>query len=246
MDLASRTVAGSGTPIVYIHGWIGSRKSWEQVDQAADLDNPRLFYDQRCHGDSPCQPFDFQDLADDLDQLLDEKGIDRPVLAGHSMGGMVALLYALENPVSGLFLAGTAASTPEPRHRSPQYFLDRLGDMDRDEWADAIVDNYAPGDSDYGRMARNELAQAGETVLRSGLEGMIAYDVRERLGELSCHALVVGGRDDGAITPGKTEELAALLDCRREMLNCSHLMLQERPGELAGLLASFVQELQHE
>ncbi|MFB6147508.1 MAG: alpha/beta fold hydrolase, partial [Candidatus Nanohaloarchaea archaeon] len=143
-DISYRTVEGDGTPLVFIHGWLGSKESWRQVEKELDLENPMVFYDQRCHGNSSCSKFDFDDLAEDLEQLLEMLGVEEPVLVGHSMGGMVALKYAAEKEVSGLCLLGTSAETPEPDNHSPRFFLEKFGSMDRRAWAMEIVKNYAP------------------------------------------------------------------------------------------------------
>jgi pimeloyl-ACP methyl ester carboxylesterase len=55
--------------------------------------------DQRNHGQSPhTAVHSFPAMADDLAQFIEDREIDNPVLIGHSMGGKVAMTYALENP----------------------------------------------------------------------------------------------------------------------------------------------------
>lgn len=242
MEIAYKAIDGAGTPLIYLHGWLGDRRSWNQVDTQLHAENPRLLPDQRCHGRSPCRPFDISDLTRDLRTLIDNTGIEQPVLAGHSLGGMVALQYAVEHPVRGLFLAGTPASTPEPEEHSPQYFLDRLDTMDRENWAEGIVANYAPQDPDARQMVLEELVEAGETVLKSGLRAMIGYDVSDRLHEIEAPATVVSGSEDHAITPAQGQELADRVDCSHHVLDASHLMHRERPGDLAGLLERLLSE----
>jgi pimeloyl-ACP methyl ester carboxylesterase len=240
MELEYTTERGTGTPVVYIHGWLGDRDSWKPVDRQTSFPNTRVRPDQRCHGRSRCEPFGLDDLRTDLDELLERLGHEEPVLAGHSLGGMVALTYALEKPVSGLFLAGTPAATPDPEGHGPQYFLEQLGTMDREEWSEGIVANYAPQDDGDRRTVKRELVEANETVLRCGLEAMIAYDVRDRLDEIDAPAFVVSGKDDGAIRPEQGQELADGLGCEHETIEASHLMHRERPRRLAGLFDTFM------
>jgi len=148
--------------------------------------------------------------------------------------------YALENPISGLFLAGTPAATPDPAGHGPRYFLEQLGTMDRQEWSEGIVDNYAPQDDGDRRTVTRELMEADKTVLRCGLEAMLAYNVRNRLGEIDTPAFVVSGQNDGAIRPEQGQELADGLGCEHEITEASHLMHRERPRRLAGLLDTFM------
>lgn len=240
MELEYTTERGTGTPVVYIHGWLGDRDSWKPVDRLTSFPNTRIFPDQRCHGRSRCEPFGLTDLRTDLEGFIERFGDEEPVLAGHSLGGMVALTYALENPVSGLFLAGTPPSTPAPEGRGPEHFLEQLGTMDHEDWSEGIVDNYAPQDDGDRRTVKRELMEADETVLRCGLEAMIEYDVRDRLGEIDAPAFVVSGQDDGAITPDQGQELADGLGCEHEIIEASHLMHRERPRRLANLVDTFM------
>ncbi|MFB6190283.1 MAG: alpha/beta fold hydrolase [Candidatus Nanohaloarchaea archaeon] len=241
-DITYRTEEGNGTPVVFIHGWLGSKKSWLPVEENLGIENPKVFYDQRCHGDSSCSKFDFDDLAGDLENLLERLDIDEPILVGHSMGGMVALTYAIENDVSGLFLIGTSADTPEPENYSPRFFLEKFGSMDRRAWALEIVDNYA-GDSEHPDVkdaARRELIEAGDTEIIYALGSMLSYDLKDELEKIEVPAAVVAGEKDGAITSDKSRELKELLDCKLHEIDATHLMLQEKPGEIAELVEDFV------
>lgn len=241
--ISYRTEEGTGKPLIFIHGWLGSKQSWNRVEQEIDIENPKVFYDQRCHGDSSCSEFDFEELAEDLRQLLEKLDIEQPLLVGHSMGGMVALTYTtLYDDVSGLLLIGTPADTPEPENHSPRFFLEKFGSMDRRAWAIEIVENYA-GDSEKDRfkdMARRELIEAGDTEVIYSLGSMLSYDLKDELEELDVPAAVVAGTEDDAITMEKSRELAELLDCSLHKIEASHLMLQEKPGELAELLEDFI------
>ncbi len=242
-DLPVTVADGTGTPLVLVHGWIGSRASWDLVLPHLDLPGPVVRYDQRCHGDAPCTPFDLDTLAADLQHVIDTHCDEPPVVAGHSMGGMVALTHAVTHgSTAGLVLLGTCASTPEPARHSPAWFLDRLDTMPRDDWAERIADNYLPdGPAHLHDATVQELVAADDRPLRDGLDAMVRYDVRDDLPGLDVDAHVVGGTRDGAITPAKTRELADLLDTDPVMLDASHLMLQETPAAVASHIARSVE-----
>jgi pimeloyl-ACP methyl ester carboxylesterase len=244
VNLAYHTADGDGVPLVFLHGWMGDTESWDRFDTVLNVPNPKLFYDQRCHGQSPCNRFDtFEELADDLHALLEQDGIEQPVLVGHSMGGMVALTYATRyDTLSGLVLIGTCASTPEPEIQSPDYFLDTMETMDREQWAEQIVDNYMPRDGNrfLRYEVKDELLDGNEEPLRYGLQAMVSYDVRDRLTQVDVTAQVIGGEQDAAITPEKTRELADLLDCPVDWVDASHLMLYEAPRAVARSLEQFL------
>lgn len=240
-ELHYRFADGDGTPLVFLHGWLGSMQSWNGIREQLDIGNPMLCYDHRCHGQSPCAPFDFDNLTDDLHGLVEEHRLERPVLVGHSMGGMVALTYATRYGAGGLFLSGTCASTPTPVVESPRFFLEQFDAMDREQWAGMIVDNYFPatGYNELRAAAKQELMTANETAVTCGLDAMIGYDVRDRL-DAQVPATVVGATQDRAITPDRVQELAALLDVEPVMLDTCHLITEAEPGVYARLLAQFM------
>lgn len=81
---------GSGEPIVLIHGWPLSSRSWEkQVPALLKAGYRVITYDRRGFGDSdrPATGYDYDTLASDLNALLDELELDQVTLVGFSMGG---------------------------------------------------------------------------------------------------------------------------------------------------------------
>lgn len=234
-------VEGTGKPVVFVHGWLGSIESWEQVRENLEIGNPLIFYDQRCHGNSFCESFSIDDLARDLKHLVEDLNLEDPVLVGHSMGGMTVLEYSTRwTGFSKLILLGTCASTPEPENGSPSFFLERFGEMDRDEWANKITDNYLgkTSNKELKKQSRTELKTAEEEPIKYGLEAMIEYDIRYNLE--NSDALAVAGKKDGAITLEMVEELSNLLDSNLEVIDSGHLMLQERPEKISKILVSFI------
>jgi pimeloyl-ACP methyl ester carboxylesterase len=81
---------GSGDPVVLIHGWPLSSRSWEKQTWALLKAGYRVIsYDRRGFGDSdrPATGYDYDTLASDLNALLDELELDQVTLVGFSMGG---------------------------------------------------------------------------------------------------------------------------------------------------------------
>lgn len=236
-SLKVEKIPGEGTPIVFVHGWLGSKESWSQVKEELEIDNPLIFYDQRCHGESPCSNFRIEDLAEDLGKVISELD-EEPFIVGHSMGGMTALQYSTKNDnYCGLVLLGTCASTPRPKYRSPKFFLEKLEELARDTWAEMIADNYAEDSPEVREGAVQELKNAGRKPVVYGLKAMIAYDVRDELSDEN--AKVVAGEKDSAIPVEQCRELSELLNCDLEVINSSHLMLQETPEKIAEIIDVF-------
>jgi non-heme chloroperoxidase len=83
-------VAGSGRPVVLVHGWPLSSRMWEYtIPDLIDAGFQCITYDRRGFGDSnrPWDGYDYDTLADDLDSLLTELDLHDVALIGFSMGG---------------------------------------------------------------------------------------------------------------------------------------------------------------
>jgi len=111
---------GSGKPLVILHGLFGISDNWVSFGKKiAQLGYEVYIPDQRNHGQSPHSPsFNYLALVDDLFEFIDEHELDDAVLLGHSMGGKVAMRFALENPdfVSKLIVVDISMRAYEARH----------------------------------------------------------------------------------------------------------------------------------
>jgi pimeloyl-ACP methyl ester carboxylesterase len=87
---------GSGPALVLIHGILGSRRSWAQLTSLLAEDFTVIAPDLLGHGDSakPRGDYSLGAHAGRLRDLLDELGVERATLVGHSLGGGVALQFA--------------------------------------------------------------------------------------------------------------------------------------------------------
>jgi pimeloyl-ACP methyl ester carboxylesterase len=90
---------GAGTPLIILHGLFGSGTNWQTV--ARQLSERYHVYtpDQRNHGRSPqLAAMDYPGMATDLSAFIAAHALATVHLVGHSMGGKVAMVYALEHP----------------------------------------------------------------------------------------------------------------------------------------------------
>jgi esterase len=90
---------GAGQPVIILHGLFGQSDNWVTVGRRIADQFHVYIPDQRNHGQSPHTTIhSFPAMADDLAEFMEEHDIENPILIGHSMGGKVAMTYALENP----------------------------------------------------------------------------------------------------------------------------------------------------
>jgi pimeloyl-ACP methyl ester carboxylesterase len=87
-------------PIIILHGLFGLSDNWVTYARRLASEGFDVWVlDQRNHGQSPhSDNFNYLALTDDLFDFIDENEIEDPIIIGHSMGGKVAMRFALENP----------------------------------------------------------------------------------------------------------------------------------------------------
>jgi pimeloyl-ACP methyl ester carboxylesterase len=95
--------AGEGIPVVLLHGLTATHRYVVMGSKALERSGHRVIaYDARGHGSSAPAPapdaYRYEDLVTDLERIMDERGIERAVLAGASMGAHTLLRFALEYP----------------------------------------------------------------------------------------------------------------------------------------------------
>lgn len=111
-------------PIIILHGIFGTSDNWFSYGRRIAQEGFEVFIvDQRNHGQSPhSDNFNYLALTDDLFDFIDDHEIEDPIILGHSMGGKVAMRFALENPqmVSKLIVVDISlkAYGPRKQHKS--------------------------------------------------------------------------------------------------------------------------------
>ncbi|RME62406.1 MAG: alpha/beta hydrolase [Caldilineae bacterium] len=177
-----------------------------------------------------------EEYAASVWDFLQAQGVERPVLAGHSMGGAIVLACALAHPqdVAGLILVGTGARLPV----SPRLLAGLREDFPATcrrivGWA------YGPlADEALRARALEQMLAVDPEVLYNDFVACSQFDVTARLGEITAPCLVVCGAADKMTPPALSEELAAgLPNSRLELVpDAGHMLPLERPARLMALI----------
>ncbi|TXS04443.1 alpha/beta hydrolase [Streptomyces sp. col6] len=116
--LVCRDRGGPGRPLVLLHGLAGHSGEWEGLAERLAPHYRVVAVDQRGHGASERRPDDVSRAAyvADVVAVVDRLGLDRPVLAGQSLGGHTALLTAAAHPdlPAALVLVEAGSGGPSP------------------------------------------------------------------------------------------------------------------------------------
>src|SRR4051812_12426768 len=139
---------GEATPVVLLHGLTATRRYVVMGSRALERSGHRVVtYDARGHGASTGaedpDAYDYDDLVEDLRAVMDDRGIDRAVLVGASMGAHTAVRMALDHPerVAGLVIATPAFDPEEDRDEGLERW-DALSEGLRNGGVDGFVEAY--------------------------------------------------------------------------------------------------------
>jgi len=90
---------GQGEPIIILHGLFGTLDNWQTIAKKLAENYMVFIIDQRNHGKSPhSDAFSYKILAEDLKAFMLEQHMYEATIIGHSMGGKVAMRFALDYP----------------------------------------------------------------------------------------------------------------------------------------------------
>lgn len=116
---------GKGTPLVLIHGYPLDHSIWDRVAGLLENDFDLILPDLRGFGASTTidTPYTMEAIADDLAALLKKLGVKKAAIAGHSMGGYVALAFAKKYTaqVSGLALVSSQVLADPAERKEGRY-----------------------------------------------------------------------------------------------------------------------------
>ena len=119
MKLHFRTL-GEGTPLIILHGVFGSSDNWQTVGKEFAEYFKVYLVDLRNHGKSPhSDDFNYNVMASDVVELMQDQGLTKAHLLGHSMGGKVAMTMAtrFSDKVQKLIVVDIAPKHYPPHHK---------------------------------------------------------------------------------------------------------------------------------
>ena len=99
MKLNFRKFSDSGPALLILHGLFGNLRNWNRIAQELATDFQVIALDLRNHGESPhADSMSYAEMAADVLEFLDDQSIQAGNFLGHSMGGKVAMRFALDYP----------------------------------------------------------------------------------------------------------------------------------------------------
>ncbi|MFP6579580.1 MAG: alpha/beta hydrolase [Myxococcota bacterium] len=185
--------SGSGSRhFLCLHGLVDTIEIWKRLAPALEERGRLCRIDQRGHGesDAPLGPYSREDLAGDVIAALDAEEVEKTILIGHSMGGIVAMATALAYPerVAGLVLIGTTSQCAE----KVAGWYERIALAGEKDGNPGLVRAI------YGEKSKKKLvgdAQGISHVTRM-LKSLFDDPLTPKLSELRCPVLAIVGEKD--------------------------------------------------
>lgn len=232
------------TPIILIHGAGGSYLGWHtRIRRMPGFNIYSL--DLPGHGKSGGEGRQsIQAYSEDIQRFMQSAGIYQTVLAGHSLGGMIALQSAASYPerIAGLVLVSCAAYCPIPEH-IVQGLINSLTYSQSMDW---LIDHLAGGSEGvrWAEATRRSVEQTRRGVLYGDLAACHAADQSGLAAEVQTRALVCCGDRDKFFPYQTALYLARSLPHARSRVfpGCGHLLPLECPDLLAAELQAFILE----
>ena len=240
----------SGVPVILLHGYTDSWKSFEKVLPLLPSNIHAFAISQRGHGNSskPGNGYDSKSIAGDLAAFIMQKKLGPVIVAGHSWGGVVAQQFALDHPtlVKSIIIVSSAAAFND--NPGIPEFVQEIKNI-QDSVSYQFVTEFQkstiikPIDSIYFNELISESRKVPLHVWKSVANGIMQVDLVPGLHKIQVPVLIIWG-DKDYICPKEDQEIF-LKEIKNARLityeGTGHALHWEQPERFAADLVAFVQ-----
>jgi 3-oxoadipate enol-lactonase len=239
-------------PLVFLHGIGGAARAWrDQIEAFSDRYRAMAWDMPGYGGSAPLPAVSIATLADARQDFLREVGAAKPILVGHSIGGMIVQQWLTKHPdiAAAIVLAQTSPAFGKADGDWQKEFIGaRLGPLDRGatmvSLAPTLVKELVGDDPDVRGMelARDCMAAVPEASYRASMRALLGFDQRSALKNIAVPTLVLSGsRDKNAPAPMMAKMATYIPSATYvELEGAGHLLNLERPAAFNAALDSFL------
>lgn len=238
---------GSGDePIVFIHGYTGSLRDWEETLARLPARFRAYAIDLRGAGDSdrPGHGYNIPQFAEDIEQATRALGLGTFALVGHSMGGGAAMQFAVTHPerlrrlvlVAPISSNGTRAMAPE--FRAQMKTIRQNKDLAR-RMARAFM--VRPRTDEQIERGIESNLKWQDDAYDEAADSMLSLRIADKVAELSVPTLmVVGDRD--FLRADNLEDAQRIPNCALQVFyRVGHMVQQDVADEFVEVLVDFIE-----
>lgn len=238
-------VSGSGQPLVLMHGWGCSHSTVQSIAATASRTHTVYNIDLPGFGASPepDRTWGVEQYTSLIEKFIAVLGIENPVMAGHSFGGRITILYASRNSNTDSIILIDAAGI-KPRHTLKYFYKvysfkfakKLLHLVFGKERAEKRIDRLRArrGSSDYSQATPR---------MRAILSRCVNEDLTGVLSSIKVPSLLIWGEDDKATPLADAKKMEKMIPDAGlvSFPGCGHYSFLDNPSQFAAVLSSFLQ-----
>jgi 3-oxoadipate enol-lactonase len=244
------------TPLVFLHGIGGAARAWrDQLEHFGDRYRAIAWDMPGYGGSAPLKIVSIATLADALQDFLQEIGADKPLLIGHSIGGMIVQEWLTTHPreAAAVVLAQTSPAFGKAEGDWQKQFIDaRFGPLERGETMKSLAPILVkelvgdePGAAGM-KIARECMANVPEASYRAMMLALLGFDQREALATIAIPTLVLSGSKDKNAPAPMMAKMATYIPSSTyvELEGAGHLVNLEQPKAFNSALEQFLKTVE--
>ena len=241
--------------LVFLHGIGGAARGWRRQLDTFSPSWRAIAWDMPGYGGSaPLPDVSIASLAGALADCIADLRLHRPILVGHSIGGMIVQRLIADHPhvARAVVLAQTSPSFGRPDGDWQKKFIaDRIGPLDRGETMPMMAPKLVADlvgvkpDADGVALAQSCMAATAPDSYRSMMLALVGFDLKDELARIAVPTLVLSGSKDGNAPASMMRRMADAIPGAQyvELEGCGHLANLERPDEFDAALRGFLETL---
>ena len=241
-------IRGEGTPVVFLHGLTFDRRTWRPIAERLGDAVQTIAVDLPGHGESPGPAVPLDELAERIHDLLLSLEVDQPVVVGHSIGGLLAFLYAGLFPARGVVCVDQPLDTRgfaallkqlEPALRGPG-FASAFARFQESMQIDRVPEPLRSLVYDSQRIEQDVVVGYWDGVLRSEADALQTL-IDDVLASIDVPALAVFGRE---LPDGEGHGLGRVRDLElEEWRGLGHFPQLVEPDRFTARLREFIERV---
>jgi 3-oxoadipate enol-lactonase len=239
---------------VLVHGLGGTAASiWKHLAGGLEREFEVVTFDLRGTGGSERAPgpYSMNDFVADLRGVVEELGLERPALVGHSFGGSIVLAYATRYPdeVAAVVAAGGPVVLPEAGQQGMRDRAETVEAQGMSAVAETVATNgtapsFREAHPDEFRTYVEVLAANDPATYAATCRVVADLDLRGELDKIEAPVLLIAGDRDGVAPPAAQAATASALRHaeRVEVPDCGHILPWEKPETLREAVLRFLRQ----